>query len=157
VVQVELPPRLLVRDAASGRVALTLECADIAALKRHVAPHGLPAAEPFVTVAADGVTPIHGVLQRPVICQPLRALCVVRGCPLDWRRWVAVVAVRVGWSSNRMRRGAFVVAVAEAFRRHPPLSGGGHLLSWPSDRSCDASFHGRLLSRAERLGWAGTG
>eukprot|EP01047_Picozoa_sp_COSAG01_P058257 COSAG01_NODE_6842_length_3474_cov_10.309333_4_plen_155_part_00 len=153
--QVELPPRLLVRDAASGRVALTLECADVTALKRHVAPHGLPAAEPFVTVAADGVTPIHGVLQRPV-CQPLRALCVVRGCHLTGE-WVAVIAVRVGWSSNRMRRRVFVVAVAEAFRRHPPLSGGGHLLSWPSDRSCDASFHGRLLSRAERLGWAGTG
>ena len=77
---VDTPPQVVVRDADSGSVVRVLESADVSKLVKHVAPHTLPPPLPFVTVAADGKTAIHGVLQRPRHFDPKRSYPVVDTC-----------------------------------------------------------------------------
>jgi dipeptidyl-peptidase-4 len=77
---VDTPPMVVVRDADSGSIVRVLEFADISGLTKHVAPHALPPPLPFVTVAADGKTAIHGVIQRPRHFDPEKSYPVVDTC-----------------------------------------------------------------------------
>ena len=74
------PPQLIVRSALSGEVLRVCETADASGLAAHVAPHALPPALPFVTIAADGETEIHGVIQRPRHFDPTRSYPIVDTC-----------------------------------------------------------------------------
>ena len=59
---VNTPTRTVVRDAQSGAILIELEQADISALLAT----GFSLPQPFQSLAADGKTPIYGVIYKPV-------------------------------------------------------------------------------------------
>jgi dipeptidyl aminopeptidase/acylaminoacyl peptidase len=59
--RVDAPTKAVLRDAATGRVVMSLEDADVSKLKEM----GWRAPEPFVVKAADGVTDIYGNMWKP--------------------------------------------------------------------------------------------
>ena len=70
---VTTPPVSVLRSAASGKVLLTLESADISQL--HAA--GWRAPEVFVAPGRDGVTPMWGIIIRPSNFDPTRKYPVI--------------------------------------------------------------------------------
>lgn len=59
---VNVPTRTVLRDAQSGKIIVELEQADISRLLAT----GFQLPQPFRSLAADGKTPVYGVLYRPV-------------------------------------------------------------------------------------------
>lgn len=64
--KVDLPPKAVLRSAADGKVVMSLEEANITALKEA----GWVAPEPFVAKGRDGKTDIWGVIFRPAHFDP---------------------------------------------------------------------------------------
>ncbi len=69
----DLPTRTVLRDARSGRVLRELATANIDGLERI----GFSLPEPFEVLAADGETPIYGVIYRPARLDPARRYPVI--------------------------------------------------------------------------------
>ena len=71
--RVDAPTKSVLRDAATGRVVMPLEEADVSKLKEL----GWKPPEPFVVKAADGVTDIYGVMWKPFDFDSTRAYPLV--------------------------------------------------------------------------------
>ncbi|TCS13748.1 prolyl oligopeptidase family serine peptidase [Caulobacter sp. BK020] len=94
------PPRTVLRDARDGRVVVELGRADPSALWAT----GFRPPEPFTGVAADGVTPLYGMIYRPIGYDPARRYPVIDNVytgptttqtPTSWRDSVSAAGASV--------------------------------------------------------------
>ena len=85
-----VPTRTVLRDATDGRIVAELARADASALFAT----GYTAPEPFQGIAADGKTPLYGMIWRPANFDPKRSYPVIdavytgpttTNVPTDWR------------------------------------------------------------------------
>src|SRR5690606_4165211 len=70
---IDQPPRSFLRRSSDGRLLMNLVHADISAYRAA----GYRLAEPFQTVAADGVTPIYGALFKPADFDPAKRYPII--------------------------------------------------------------------------------
>ncbi|KQN39287.1 hypothetical protein ASG37_06780 [Sphingomonas sp. Leaf407] len=105
-----IPTRTVVRDAADGRIVAELARADDSALRAT----GFVMPETFRGVAADGRTPIYGMIWRPVGFDPTRSYPVIEEVytgPTTTQvptTWTGAVAAR---QASLAQVGAIVVSV----------------------------------------------